>query len=443
MRQFVDYHGWYDKSKIVLKEVLSSQLLACMNPTAGSFTITPRMQRHFCTFAVQMPDADIVRSIYGAVVEGHMANFDPEVSILAPKLVDATVELHRQVATTFLPSATKFQYLWNLRELSNVTMGLCRMVREYYTDPLKVVRLWVHEVERTVLDRLLPGDVPAFNKMRVTATKKYFEDQDPEAVEARPLLYTSFLTRGPDDSPVYTGVDTYEKLRGALDERLAEYNEGNPVMNLVLFQQAMDHVTRIARIIDLPAGNAMLVGVGGSGKQSLAKLASFICGYEVFMIQITGSYGLADLKENLLSLYTKAGVKGVPVSFIMTDTQIIDERFLVYINDLLSSGYIPDLFAPEDKEAMANAVRNEVKQAGIVDSAENCFSFFIQKVRKYLHVVLCFSPVGDKFRVRARQFPALINNTVFDYFLPWPQGAPRPCGAPGSRAARPGCRAPR
>ncbi len=124
MRQFVDYHGWYDKSKIVLKEVLSSQLLACMNPTAGSFTITPRMQRHFCTFAVQMPDADIVRSIYGAVVEGHMANFDPEVSILAPKLVDATVELHRQVATTFLPSATKFQYLWNLRELSNVTMGL-------------------------------------------------------------------------------------------------------------------------------------------------------------------------------------------------------------------------------------------------------------------------------------------------------------------------------
>ena len=423
MRQFVDYHGWYDKSKIVLKEVLSSQLLACMNPTAGSFTITPRMQRHFCTFAVQMPDADIVRSIYGAVVEGHMANFDPEVSILAPKLVDATVELHRQVATTFLPSATKFQYLWNLRELSNVTMGLCRMVREYYTDPLKVVRLWVHEVERTVLDRLLPGDVPAFNKMRVTATKKYFEDQDPEAVEARPLLYTSFLTRGPDDSPVYTGVDTYEKLRGALDERLAEYNEGNPVMNLVLFQQAMDHVTRIARIIDLPAGNAMLVGVGGSGKQSLAKLASFICGYEVFMIQITGSYGLADLKENLLSLYTKAGVKGVPVSFIMTDTQIIDERFLVYINDLLSSGYIPDLFAPEDKEAMANAVRNEVKQAGIVDSAENCFSFFIQKVRKYLHVVLCFSPVGDKFRVRARQFPALINNTVFDYFLPWPQEA--------------------
>ena len=114
LRQFVDYRGWYDKAKIVLKEVLNSQLLACMNPTAGSFTITPRMQRHFATFAVQVPGADIVRSIYGAIIEGHMGfGFDPEVAALAPKLANATVELHRLVANSFLPSATKFQYLFN------------------------------------------------------------------------------------------------------------------------------------------------------------------------------------------------------------------------------------------------------------------------------------------------------------------------------------------
>ena len=57
-----------------------------------------------------------------------------------------------------------------------------------------------------------------------------------------------------------------EHLRGVLESKLEEYNENIASMNLVLFDQAMEHITRIGRIIDLDAGNALLVGVGGSGK---------------------------------------------------------------------------------------------------------------------------------------------------------------------------------
>lgn len=65
----------------------------------------------------------------------------------------------------------------------------------------------------------------------------------------------------------------------------------------------------------------------------------------------------------------------------------------------------------EDKETFCNAVRNEVKAQGILDTTEACWDYFISKTRRLLHVVLCFSPVGEKFRVRARQFPALVNCT--------------------------------
>lgn len=51
----------YDKHKILQKEITNTQYVACLNPTAGSFAITPRMQRHFATFAVQMPSNDIVK----------------------------------------------------------------------------------------------------------------------------------------------------------------------------------------------------------------------------------------------------------------------------------------------------------------------------------------------------------------------------------------------
>ena len=117
-------------------------------------------------------------------------------------------------------------------------------------------------------------------------------------------------------------------------------------MDLVLFEDAMKHVCRISRIISASAGHALLVGVGGSGKQSLSRLSSFICNYSTTQIMISQSYGIPDLKEDLQKMYKKSGVKDEGLMFLFTEGQISNERFLVYINDLLSSGEIADLFAP-------------------------------------------------------------------------------------------------
>ncbi len=70
------------------------------------------------------------------------------------------------------------------------------------------------------------------------------------------------------------------------------------------------------------------------------------------MIVISGQYGMNDLKTDLQTMYNKAGVKDEGVMFLFTDGQITNERFLVYINDLLSSGDISDLYAPEDKDVL-------------------------------------------------------------------------------------------
>ena len=109
--------------------------------------------------------------------------------------------------------------------------------------------------------------------------------------------------------------------------------------------------------------------------------------------------------------------------FLLTDSQITNERFLVYINDLLASGDIPDLFALDEVDAIVNSVTNRVKAEGIVPERKNCWDYFIGQIRKNLHVCLCFSPVGDGFRNRARRFPALVNCTVIDMFQPWPKDA--------------------
>ncbi|KAJ4427780.1 hypothetical protein ANN_25433, partial [Periplaneta americana] len=178
----------------------------------------------------------------------------------------------------------------------------------------------------------------------------------------------------------------------------------------------------INRILESPRGSALLVGVGGSGKQSLARLAAFISSLEVSQIQLRKGYGIPDLKNELSGLYLKSGLKNVGIMFLMTDAQVPNEHFLVLINDLLASGEVPDLFADDDVENIIAGVRNEAS-AGMLDTRENCWKFFIDRVRRQLKVVLCFSPVGSTLRVRARKFPAIINCTAINWFHEWPQEA--------------------
>jgi len=68
-------------------------------------------------------------------------------------------------------------------------------------------------------------------------------------------------------------------------------------------------------------------------------------------------------------------------------------------------------------------VRPAVKSEGLVDNKDNCWKFFIDRIKRNLHMSLCFSPVGDAFRNRAKKFPAVINCTVIDWFHAWPEDA--------------------
>lgn len=179
----------------------------------------------------------------------------------------------------------------------------------------------------------------------------------------------------------------------------------------------------INRILESPRGNALLIGVGGSGKQTLARLAAFISSLSVTQIQIKRGFGLLDMRDEIASLYMKVGLKNVASVFLISDAQLPDESILMLINDLLASGEIPELFNDDQLDTIINGIRNEVKQSGTLDTKDNCWRYFVEKVRRLLKVVLCFSPVGQTLRIRARKFPAIISRTAIDWFHEWPKSA--------------------
>ena len=289
-----------------------------------------------------------------------------------------------------------------------------------FKTPLSVLRLWVHEIRRVFEDRFINDDDTNLFRtfLRDGVVKTFGEINEKENPFEDPLIFTQFIGDG------YLPIKDMVDLRRVLKDKLDEYNDVRAQMNLVLFDQAIEHVCKICRIVTLPSGHALLVGVGGSGKQSLAKLATFICEFDIDQMVVTQSFGITELRNFLTEIYRKLAKKGSNSRvYMITDSQIKDEAFLIPINDMLNSGWISDLFTKEDFEALLNNIRSEAKEAQIPDTPENLQNFFYDMMKKKLKVILCFSPVGEAMRVRARKFPGIINSTVIDWFHPWPKNA--------------------
>ncbi|XP_045691837.1 dynein axonemal heavy chain 17 [Phyllostomus hastatus] len=424
IRQHMDHGHWYDRQKLTLKDVHNCQYVACMNPTSGSFTIDPRLQRHFCVFAVSFPGQEALMTIYSTILSQHLTyrSAPAVVQRMSGQLVNSALALHQKVTVTFLPTAIKFHYIFNLRDLSNIFQGVLFSTAEVLKTPMDLVRLWLHEAERVYGDKMIDEkDQETLRRVTIASTKKFFDDLSEELLFAKPNIFSHFA-QGVGE-PKYLPVTDSAHLNKLLGEVLDSYNEVNAVMNLVLFEDAVAHICRINRILESPRGNALLVGVGGSGKQSLSRLAAYISALDVFQITLKKGYGVADLKVDLNAQYVKAAVKNVASVFLMTDSQVAEEQFLVLINDLLASGEIPGLFTEEEVENIISSMRPQVKSQGVADTREACWKFFIEKVRRQLKVILCFSPVGSVLRVRARKFPAVVNCTAIDWFHEWPQDA--------------------
>jgi dynein heavy chain len=245
------------------------------------------------------------------VLSNHLRTFDASFKGYDSKIVNATSEVFTLIAkdARFMPTARKFHYQFNLRDFSKIIMNIMNAQPHIYRgQPLQLVRLWAHECHRIWLDRLLfPEDVEGYMNM-MRAGIKQFPDMPEAVIFEEPLVYTSFVSSCKGHEASYMSIKDMDDLRTVLETKMAEYNENVASMDLVLFNIACEHITRIARIIDQPCGNALLVGVGGSGKQSLGKLTAFILGQEVFRIVVASNYSMMDLKNDIQVAYIKAGV---------------------------------------------------------------------------------------------------------------------------------------
>ena len=423
LRQVLDQGGFYDVQKLFFKQVADIVCVsACAPPGGGRNEVSPRLLRHFhMVWLTNLTESSMCR-IFSSIVKGFLSSSLPAMERFGEPLVTCSVNIYMRIQKELLPTPLRSHYTFNLRDLSKVFQGVLMIKPKHIPDKPSLIRLWSHESCRVFRDRLISDDDRAwFNSAILDQLHTTMYDTAWTLEDFSELLYGDFLTRTGKE---YQELKDREKVSSLLIEYLDEYNITFPSrMDLVFFRDAINHVARISRILSQPRGNALLVGVGGSGRQSLTRMASFMADYKCRQIEITRGYGMNEWHDNLKDILINAGGKNLPTVFMFSDTQIVTETFLEDINNILNSGEVPNLYEADELEKIVGLVRPLAKAAGKPETRDSILQHYVSLVRENLHIVLCMSPIGAGFRTRCRMFPSLVNCCTIDWFSAWPEDA--------------------
>ena len=213
---------------------------------------------------VWIPDlsAGSMRMIFTAILKGFLdQNEGSGLNILAEPIIKASVDIYLKTINDFLPTPTKCHYTFNLRDLSKVVQGMLMTNLEHLVSKDYLVYLWLHETFRVFRDRLVDEkDRTKFNQLTHELMENYL------VMEWEPKNYIDVLFGDFENGTAYVKLSDTNRLIPKLQECLDMYNMDNPPMNLVFFSDCIQHLARISRVLRQQRGNALLVGVGGSGR---------------------------------------------------------------------------------------------------------------------------------------------------------------------------------
>ncbi|KAG1698535.1 Dynein heavy chain 7, axonemal [Nymphon striatum] len=444
LRQYMDYKNWYSEQNNLSKISLLDLLFVCamLPPGGGSNSVSPRFLRHFHIMSINPFNEETLTTIFNTMLNTYFQSekCSSEIKSLASKIVSSTQEIYKSVENFLLPTPAKAHYTFNLRDFSKVILGCCLMRPEDIKDESVLIRLWIHEVYRVFSDRLVndPADRNWFFTTVKNCVQNHFHksfeivmpnlssESEINESDMDNLIFGDDLEEDPsEENKIYKEIDDIDKYHYRIEQYLAEYNNNNSnQLNLVIFKYVLNHLSRICRVLKTPGGNALLVGVGGSGKQSLTQLAVALAGYTLFQPQITRNYSMNDWRDNLKVVLKAAGVQRKKMVLLITDSHIKDESFLEDINSLLNIGEVPSLFPKDEQQEVIDSCRSWVEGATTTDlSSEYIFSQFVEQCKENLHIILAFSPVGQKFKNRLRLYRSLVNCCTIDWFHNWPDDA--------------------
>ncbi len=446
LRQLMDHQIWFDNKELFPMKLIEMMVVGTMRPPDGSSnSLSSRFLRHFGILNIDLIRDDTVRSIFSRIVLWHLdtkgfsKEFDPCIS----QIVNATLDVHKFIVGALLPKPYHTHYMFSLKEFSRVICGVLLSVPETMADLNAMKRLWIHETMRVYYDRLVyPSDRKIFldsvrqicneqlqisfdqlcNNLSTSEEEEVVTEQD-----LRRLLFCDFSDLKNEDR-FYKEVDNIEEFRKVTESLLVKYNSvSRKPMDLVLFDFALEHLCRISRVLKQPESHALLVGVGGSGRQSLSRLAAHIAGCHFHEVEMAKDDGLNQWRDSLKTILKKTAQTLSHHVLFLYDSQLSDDKFCEDINNLLLSGEVPNLYSVDERQEIVELMRSLEKQLDKSQHTDGSgpalFALFVRRVKEFMHVIIAMSPFGETFRRSIAKFPGLLSCCTINWVHQWPNDA--------------------
>ena len=176
--------------------------------------------------------------------------------------------MYNFIAANLKPTPTKSHYTFNLRDMSKIFGGVCSADKKQTREVIDIIRLWIHENKRVFGDRMICKEDKATldDMLHEEASKTYKLEKDQIYITER-LFFGDYMSGIDMEGRPYSLITDLKLMQQKMEEYLEDQNAGSKhPMLLVMFLDACDHVNRICRVLRQPQGNALLLGVGGSGR---------------------------------------------------------------------------------------------------------------------------------------------------------------------------------
>lgn len=271
LRQMVEKNGfWKEKEKqwVTLSNI---QFVGACNPPedVGRNAMNLRFMRHCTVVYVGYPGETSLSQIYGAY-NNAILKFVPTLKGYSKELTDAMVEFYLKSQSHFT-TEVRSHYIYSPRELTRWCRGVYECVKPLEDLSIEgLVRIWAHEAIRLFHDRLVDEEEKLWTHSLVRdIASKYFLNAELKSALKAPILYSNWLTK--DYLPV-----GQEELKQYVNARVKTFCEEELDTPLILYDDLLDHVLRIDRVLRQAQGHLILIGISGIGKVRLLCFIIFL-----------------------------------------------------------------------------------------------------------------------------------------------------------------------